>query len=83
MPVTTLDVRDLPPAKRHPKIHEAFAALEPGEAMELVNDHDPKPLFYELKAEVDGFDAAGYSVDRVGENEFVAVLPKAEGMASE
>ena len=76
MPVTTLDVRDLPPAKRHPEIHEAFDALDPGEALELVNDHEPKPLFYEFQAEVENFDADNYSVDRVGPNEFVAVLPK-------
>lgn len=71
-----LDLRDLPPADRHPKIHAAFDDLEAGEALTIVNDHDPKPLFYELKAEVEAFDAEGYDVERRGDREFVATLPK-------
>jgi uncharacterized protein (DUF2249 family) len=71
-----IDVRDVPPAERHPKIHAAFDDLESGEALTLVNDHDPKPLFYELQAERDEFDADGYAVDREAENRFVATLPK-------
>ncbi|ELZ96996.1 hypothetical protein C440_04443 [Haloferax mucosum ATCC BAA-1512] len=43
---TTLDVRAVPPAKRHPKIHEAFDDLDSGESLTILNDHDPKPLFY-------------------------------------
>ena len=72
----TLDLRDVPPPERHPKIHEAFAELAPGEALTIVNDHEPKPLFYEFQAEVDAFDADGYEVERRGEAEFVATLPK-------
>lgn len=71
-----LDLRDVPPAQRHPKIHDAFADLESGEALTLVNDHEPKPLFYELRAEVESFDAEGYEVERRGDAEFVATLPK-------
>jgi uncharacterized protein (DUF2249 family) len=52
----TLDLRDIPPADRHPKIHDAFAELESGEALTLINDHEPKPLFYEMQAEVKEFD---------------------------
>jgi uncharacterized protein (DUF2249 family) len=37
MPAQTLDLRDMPPAQRHPKIHEAFAALDSGET-EFVAD---------------------------------------------
>ncbi|HKJ59505.1 MAG TPA: DUF2249 domain-containing protein [Halobacteriales archaeon] len=76
MPDTTLDVRDVPPAVRHPKIHDAFAALESGETLTLVNDHEPKPLFYEFQAEVPAFDEDGYTVERRGVQEFVAELPK-------
>jgi uncharacterized protein (DUF2249 family) len=50
----TLDVRTIPPARRHPLIFERFAALQPGESFELVNDHDPKPLFYQFKFEYEG-----------------------------
>ncbi|WP_049923304.1 DUF2249 domain-containing protein [Halopiger djelfimassiliensis] len=74
--MTRLDVRDIPPVNRHPKIHEAFADLEPGETLTIVNDHEPKPLFYEFQAEVESFDADGYEVEKVGSEEFVAHFPK-------
>jgi uncharacterized protein (DUF2249 family) len=76
MATERLDLRDVPPAERHPLIHEAFEALESGETLEIVNDHDPKPLFYEFQAEVEAFDAEAYAVERAGVNEFVAELPK-------
>jgi uncharacterized protein (DUF2249 family) len=50
----TLDVRPIPPAQKHARIHATFDALAPGEAMEIVNDHDPKPLYYEFAAERPG-----------------------------
>ena len=71
-----LDLRPVPPAERHPMIHEAFDDLAPGETLTIVNDHEPKPLFYEFQAEVPDFDADGYSVERRGVQEFVAELPK-------
>lgn len=45
---TTLDVRSIPPRDRHPKIFNLFDSLQPGEGFILVNDHDPKPLFYQF-----------------------------------
>ncbi len=51
---TTVDVREIPPRQRHPLIFGAFDALLPGEALLLVNDHDPKPLFYQFQAESRG-----------------------------
>ena len=72
----TLDLRDVPPPERHPKIFEAFEKLDSGEALTLVNDHEPRPLFYEMQAEVDEFDADDYEVEQHGETEFVAKLPK-------
>ncbi|PCR90744.1 DUF2249 domain-containing protein [Natrinema ejinorense] len=76
--MTRLDVRDIPPVNRHPKIHDEFDALEPGETLTIVNDHEPKPLFYEFEAEVEAFDADGYEVERVAPDEFVARFPKQE-----
>jgi len=76
MPATTLDLRDVPPKDRHPQIHDAFEALEGGETLEIINDHDPQPLFYEFQAEVPSFDAEGYNVEQRGPEEFVASLPK-------
>ena len=46
-----LDVRTEIPKRRHEIIFETFAGLEPGAAYVLVNDHDPKPLRYQLEAE--------------------------------
>lgn len=76
MPDTTLDVRDVPPAERHPAIHDAFAELESGDTLTLINDHEPTPLFYEMRAEVEAFDPEGYTVDRRGPEEYVAEFPK-------
>jgi uncharacterized protein (DUF2249 family) len=73
---TTLDVRDIPPAERHPKIHDAFESLESGDALTIINDHEPKPLFYEMQAEVDTFDADGYTVEHRDADEYVAEFPK-------
>lgn len=72
----TLDLRDVPPPERHPMIMDRFDELESGESLTLINDHEPKPLFYEMKAEVEEFDAAAYDVERRGDQEFVATLPK-------
>ena len=52
--VPPLDVRDMAPRERHPTILSTFDALVPGEALELVNDHDPKPLRYQFEAELTG-----------------------------
>lgn len=49
-----IDVREMPPARRHDHIFSTFEALGPGDAFELVNDHDPKPLYYQLAAERPG-----------------------------
>ena len=49
-----LDVRELAARARHPKIFETFEALAPGEAFVLVNDHDPRPLYYQFEFERKG-----------------------------
>jgi uncharacterized protein (DUF2249 family) len=49
-----VDVRPIPPFQKHPTIFGAFGALKEGEAMILVNDHDPKPLYYQFAAEMPG-----------------------------
>lgn len=50
----TVDVREIAPRERHPLIFSTFRGLGAGEAMELVNDHDPKPLYYQFQAELPG-----------------------------
>lgn len=50
----TVDVRHVAPRDRHPLIFSTFRQLLTGQAMELVNDHDPRPLFYQFQAELPG-----------------------------
>ncbi|MFZ0391928.1 MAG: iron-sulfur cluster repair di-iron protein [Calditrichia bacterium] len=45
------DVRELEPRERHSGIFNKFDRLSSGEGFLLVNDHDPKPLFYQFHAE--------------------------------
>lgn len=49
-----VDVRNLVPAQRHAKIFQLVNELAPGTSFVLVNDHDPKPLYYQLEAEYPG-----------------------------
>jgi uncharacterized protein (DUF2249 family) len=42
---SVLDVRQIPPAERHPSIIiRAFESLRSGEALTIINDHDPQRL---------------------------------------
>jgi uncharacterized protein (DUF2249 family) len=52
--VIDLDVRELIPRERHSTIFARFDALDAGETLRLVNDHDPKPLHYQLMAQRPG-----------------------------
>lgn len=49
-----IDVRPETPKVRHEIIFDEWAALKPGTAYVLVNDHDPKPLWYQFEAEHNG-----------------------------
>jgi uncharacterized protein (DUF2249 family) len=54
-----LDVRVIPPRDKHPTIFRTFDSLQSGQSLLLVNDHDPRPLRYQLMAErPDTFDWA-------------------------
>lgn len=46
-----LDVTRIEPRLKHPTIFEHFDALEQGESFIIHNDHDPKPLYYQLLGE--------------------------------
>ena len=46
-----LDVRPIQPREKHPTIFRTFDSLASGESMLLINDHDPRPLRYQLAAE--------------------------------
>jgi uncharacterized protein (DUF2249 family) len=49
--VAEIDVRALPAPSRHMRIFLHFAALPEGESFVLVNDHDPSPLWHQLRWE--------------------------------
>lgn len=52
-----LDVRVIPPREKHPAIFHTFDGLAEGQAMVIINDHDPRPLRYQFMAErPDSFD---------------------------
>ncbi len=44
-----IDVRSVPPPQRHPMIFGKFDALASGESFEIVNDHDPVPLYFQFE----------------------------------
>lgn len=51
MNVNILDVTKIEPRLKHPTIFQNFDDLKEGEAFIIHNDHDPKPLYYQLQAE--------------------------------
>lgn len=60
------DARGIARRFRHSAIFGALGALEPGEAMRFVNDHDPLPLLEQLRA-------------RYGENVDISYLQREAG----
>ncbi|MGM0587630.1 MAG: DUF2249 domain-containing protein [Bacteroidota bacterium] len=49
-----IDVRKLSAQLKHPTIFDAFKALHPGETMQLIHDHNPRPLHYQFDYEFSG-----------------------------
>lgn len=43
-----IDVTKIVPNKKHPAIFEAFDAISAGDSVIIYNDHDPKPVYYQL-----------------------------------
>jgi regulator of cell morphogenesis and NO signaling len=48
---TIINVPEIEPRLKHATIFETFDALEPGDSLIIHNDHDPKPLYYQLAAQ--------------------------------
>lgn len=46
--LSVVDVRTIAPRERHPLIFQTFDNLQPGEAFMLINDHEPRPLYYQF-----------------------------------
>lgn len=49
-----IDVRSIHPRERHPQIFGMLDALDDGGSIILVNDHDPRPLHYQLETKYPG-----------------------------
>lgn len=50
----TIDVREYVPKDKRPAILSTFDKLANGETMELINDHDPRPLYDHFNVERSG-----------------------------
>ncbi len=48
---TRIDLRGMPTEPRHALLFATLFGLEPGEAMEVTNDHDPSGLSQRLATE--------------------------------
>jgi uncharacterized protein (DUF2249 family) len=51
---TRIDLRGMPMDPRHELLFSTLFGLQPGESMEVTNDHDPSGLSYRLAAENPG-----------------------------
>lgn len=52
--IVTLDLKDIPVFERHPRIFDTWDEIEGGQTLRLINDHDPKPLYYQFVGEQNG-----------------------------
>lgn len=48
---TIINVPEIEPRLKHPTIFQVFDSLESGESLVIHNDHDPKPVYYQLLGE--------------------------------
>jgi uncharacterized protein (DUF2249 family) len=74
--VVTLDVRNMVPRERHPAIFAQLEALKVGDSLRLINDHDPKPLRYQLLAEYP--DMFSWEPEKQGPEEWIILIRKVE-----
>ncbi len=59
-PIIIINAPLLPPPVKHQTILSALDAIPAGFGALLINDHDPKPLLYQLEAEQPGVFLAEY-----------------------
>ncbi|MBS1629460.1 MAG: iron-sulfur cluster repair di-iron protein [Bacteroidetes bacterium] len=48
---TVINVPSIEPRLKHATIFKVFDTLKPGESLIIHNDHDPKPVYYQLQSE--------------------------------
>lgn len=49
-----IDLRAIPPLERHSLIFNTFSQLACGEALELINNHEPETLYFMFRREHPG-----------------------------
>ena len=49
-----IDVRTIEPRARHPRIFAMANDLAVGDSFVIINDHDPRPLHYQLETNFPG-----------------------------
>lgn len=59
--VNEFDVRPYTPAEWHEMFQKTYAYIKPGEAFELINDQDPKPLYYQMESNEERLSAGNIS----------------------
>lgn len=58
--MSTLDVRVIAPREKHLTIHARLNELAQGDTLTILNDHDPRPLRFELENDFPGRYAWNY-----------------------
>ncbi|BBE70811.1 DUF2249 domain-containing protein [Oharaeibacter diazotrophicus] len=74
--IKILDVRPLSRPQRHVAVFAVFDGLAPGEAFELVNDHDPLGLLHQFHALLPGRFTWDYR--RAGPNEWRVAIGRTD-----
>ena len=72
--VETLDLRPMPPFQRHEKIFQVWDSLKAGDALKIINDHDPKPLWYQF--EVEYKDKYEWNYEQKGPKDWIVQISK-------
>lgn len=75
------DVRPLPGRVKHTMIFQRWLALQVGDHFVLLNDHDPKPLYYQFSAEFPG--AFAWEYLQRGPEEFRVKITKTQSIAAD
>lgn len=73
-PVITINAPLLPPPVKHQTILATFDAIPRGFSALLINDHDPKPLLYQLEAQQPGVFTVEY--EESGPERFAILLTR-------
>lgn len=73
-PAVIINAPVLPPPVKHQTILATLDAIPQGYAALLINDHDPKPLLYQLDAEQPGAFSVEYQ--KSGPERFAILLTR-------